>query len=167
MHLFKALYSLYKGDRDETREIAGKLSGVFSSVIRQRAYVSTGTKLNPATYNIIGVFSAHVDSSDSSSISLEPVTSNSPSPAASPQGSPRGASSPSDSQAEELLRMARERFQQSTSPPRKAVRKLPSRIAIEDSPALVPDSPVQAHTIFCNETLKNETKNYYAQHRIS
>ena len=146
--LFKCMYTLYKGAFDDVREISTRLANVFSTLIRQRKHVSTGARLHPSSLNIISAFSAHVDSSESSSISLEPIspaTSPSPSISPSPQGSPRGASSSIGGQAEELLRKAQERFKP-TTPPRKPPKKMPSRVSIADSPQVVPDSPDQANT---------------------
>ena len=147
--LFKCMYTLYKGAHDDVREISTRLANVFSTLIRQRKHVSTGARLHPASLNIIGAFSAHVDSSESSSISLEPIspaTSPSPSISPSPQGSPRGASSSIGGQAEELLRKAQERFPQRTKSPPRKMKTIQSLDA--DSPVSVPDSPVQANTIF-------------------
>ena len=148
--LFKCMYTLYKGAYDDVREISTRLANVFSTLIRQRKHVSTGARLHPASLNIIGAFSAHVDSSESSSISLEPIspaTSPSPSISPSPQGSPRGASSSIGGQAEELLRKAQERFPQKTKSPPRKMKTVQSLDA--DSPVSVPDSPVQANNFFC------------------
>ena len=155
MQLFKVLFKLYKGERDEIKEIAGKFANCFSSAMRLRKGMSIGAKIAPSMLNIIAVFIGQVDSQESSSTSVEPIMDSSPSPASSARAAPRGASSSGSGHAEELLRMARERSQAS-SPPRRAMRKVPSRVDIEDSPTTITDSPVQANT-----------DRDYAQHRVS
>ena len=133
IQLLGALLKLHKGDKNEMGEVAAKMSVCYAAALSHRKNTTTGQKLMPCVWRIIEAFTKTDDDDISGSVDSLPT----PSPPV--HSKPQAASSSSGDSAEELLRMARERFQVNSPPS-----KVSTFISLVDSPALIQDSPLQA-----------------------
>ena len=137
IQLTRMLLRLYKGDKKEMNEIAGKIALSYSTALSMRKNVTSGKKLPSNVYKIIAAFKDGKDEKEIVDNDSEDAHS------APPIDTTPIKTNPSADAAEKLLRAARERFQ-ITSPPSK-------KIDITESPTLITDSPLQANILYAKQ----------------
>ena len=128
VQLVKVMTDLHKGSKKSFIEIAGTLTQAYSKILGLRRNVSSGQKTSGIAMKIIRAFNGNEEKEHDLESEVDLVES---ATSSNCFGGPEDCST-----AENLLKKARERFEQCSPPPKK--------VLMDDSPLLIDDSPLKA-----------------------